>query len=242
VADVEKIYHHGTDDRLAYAIMTQGFKLGETRHGRRLGRGLYITQRLKSAVFWSHQIVIRCKMLPGTRLLWINEGYDRKIIRQLRREFGKEIVELGPQFERAIPHNKQLTKNELIALCNYHFENRSKKLRQYGFKKKKGKGAQYWNAWLRLSRLHEHVRRHGYDGLGDRSFQEWDSDEILMFNPSRMTPISAHWFYADEEYENVSISPALELDELKTISSKAQEEYLRELEGEADAELDNSQA
>ena len=241
MASMEKIYHHGTDDRLAYAIMTQGFKLGEVRHGRRLGRGLYITQRLESAVFWSHQIVIRCKMLPGTRLLWINEGYDRKIIRQLRREFGKEIVELGPQFDQAIPRSKQLTKNELIALCNYLFETRSKQLWQYGFKKQKGKGAQFWNAWRQLSRLHEQVRRHGYDGLGDRSFQEWDSDEILMFNPSRLIPVSANWLYADEEYENVYISPALKLKELKAISSKAQEEYQRELEEEEDAELDNSQ-
>ena len=230
MADAEKIYHHGTDNRLAYAIMTQGFKLGEVRHGRRLGRGLYITQRLESAVFWSHPIVIRCKMLPGTRLLWINDGYDRKIIRQLRREFGKEIVELGPQFDQAIPRNKQLTKSELIALCNYNFETRSKALWQYGLRRQKGKRAQFWNAWEQLSYLREHVRRHGYDGLGDRSFQEWDSDEILMFNPSRLIPISAHWLYADEDFDNVRISSALKLEELKTISKKAQEAYLRELE------------
>jgi len=35
----QKIYYHGTENRHAFMIMTQGFKLGELRHGRLLGRG-----------------------------------------------------------------------------------------------------------------------------------------------------------------------------------------------------------
>ena len=226
----DKIYYHGTETRNAYTIMTQGFKLGEISHGRMLGRGLYIAQRPESTTFWSHFITIKCKMQPGTRILWIQERYDPKIIRQLRREFGKEILELGPHFAQAIPHNKQLTKNELIALCNYIFEFGRKKRWQYGYFSPKGKRSRYGSAWLELSRLHEHARLHGYDGLGDRSFQEWDSDEILLFNPSCMTPITAHVMVTDKEGEFVRLSPPLPLEELKTISSKAQEEHLRDLE------------
>lgn len=229
---MKKVYYHGTDDRLAYAIMTQGFQVGEVRHGRRLGRGLYVTQRLESAVFWSHQIVFRCHMAPGTRILWIQEGYDRRVIEQLRREFGQELLDLGPHFAQALPRNKQLTKNELIALCNYFFETRQKKRWQYGFGAVKGKRAQYWDAWYRLSQLQEQLRRFGYDAIGDRSFQEWDSDEILLFNPSRISPISAHWLYSDEDWENVWISAPIPIGELQQISEKAQEEYLRELEEE----------
>jgi hypothetical protein len=57
-----------------------------------------------------------------------------------------------------------------------------------------------------------------------------------------MISISAHWLYADEIYENVHLSPALKLEGLKTISSKAQEEHQRESEEEEDIKLDNSQA
>ena len=139
----DKIYYHGTETRSAYAIMTGGFKLGEISKGRRLGRGLYISTRVESAVFWSHFITIKCKMQPGTRILWIKEGYDPKIVRQLRREFGKEILELGPHFTQAIPHNKQLTKSELIALCNYFFETRYEKRWRGRFLYPKGKRSKY---------------------------------------------------------------------------------------------------
>ena len=187
MADPHKIYYHGTETRSAYPIMTQGFKLGEISKGRRLGRGLYITTRPQSAVFWSHFITIKCHMQPGTRILWIKEGYDPQIIRQLRREFGQEILELGPNFAAAIPHNKQLTKSELIALCNYFFATRTKKRWRSWRRSQKGKQVKYRDTWYHLSRLHEQARLHRYDALGDRTFQEWDSDEILLFNPSRMT-------------------------------------------------------
>jgi hypothetical protein len=64
--------------------------------------------------------------------------------------------------------------------------------------------------------------------LGDRSFVHWDSDEILVFNPSRVRPLSAHRLYSDEESERVTISAAIELAALKEISAKAQEEYEEE--------------
>ena len=71
----DKIYFHGTETRNAYAIMTQGFKLGEISKGRRLGRGLYITTRPESAVFWSHFITIKCPSAPTYRTL--NSKWER---------------------------------------------------------------------------------------------------------------------------------------------------------------------
>lgn len=245
MSDLDKIYYHGTETRRAYAIMTQGFKLGEKVHGRLLGRGLYITQQLNSAKFWSHFIVIKCQLLPGTRILWLHEGYDKKVLAYLKREFGKELLTLGPQFHRAIPKNKQLTGRELVTLCNYIFETRREKKWQYLFKARKGKKAQYYgDAWHDLARLHDQVKRHGFDALGDRSFEHWDSDEILVFNPSRIRPVSAHWLYNDDDFESVTISAAIALPELKKISARAQLEYeeeeneFQELEDESDNGMD----
>ena len=88
--------------------MTQGFKIGEIRHGWMLGRGLYIAQRSESVVFWSHDIVITCRLLSGTRILWLHEGYDKKVIRYLEKEFGRELLELGPDFQKAILRQNNL--------------------------------------------------------------------------------------------------------------------------------------
>lgn len=225
-----KIYYHGTDNRLAHSIMGQGFKIGEIRHGRILGRGLYIAQRLESVVFWSHDITISCRLEKGTRILWVHEGYDRKVIQHLEKEFGRELLELGPDFQRAIPSNKQLTKGELIALCNYIFETRRDKRWQYGLKADKGKKAKYWDTWRRLSQLRDQVRKHQYDGLGDQTHEYWDSDQLLIFNPSRVVPVSAHWLSADEDLEDIRISEPINLAELEVISAGAQEAYDRELE------------
>ena len=224
----EKIYYHGTETRRAYAIMTEGFKVGEMVHGRLLGSGLYIAQELDTARFWSHHIVIQCQLRPGTRILWLHEGYDKSVLAYLKREFGRELLEAGPQFYKAIPKNKQLTKTELITLCNYIFKTRKEKIWQYGFTPRKGKKAQYYgNSWHDLSRLREQVRRHGYDALGDRSFEDWDSDEVLVFNPARVRPISAHRLYINGD-EAVTISAAIDLPELQEISARAQLEYEEE--------------
>jgi len=170
MSDLDKIYYHGTETRRAYATMTQGFKLGEEVHGRLLGRGLYIAQQLNSAKFWSHFIVIKCQLLPGTRILWLHEGYDKKVLAYLKKEFGKELLTLGPQFHRAIPKNKQLTGRELVTLCNYIFETRREKKWQYLFKARKGKKAQYYgDAWHDLARLHDQVKRHGYRTVGKQA-------------------------------------------------------------------------
>lgn len=235
----DRIYYHGTDTRLAYAIMTQGFKIGEIEHGRLLGRGLYITQRLQSARFWSYHIVMQCRLAPGTRILWINEAYDRRTLRALRREFGRELLSHGPNFHQAVPANKHLTSQELITLCNYLFAVRRRQRDKYVWPRKEKKARAYEMLWDDLSALQAHVRRLGYDALGNRTFQEWDSDEILVFNPSRVTPITAHlltWEIDANENDVVTISDPIDLTTLAELSRQAQLEHEQWLAEEALAE------
>ena len=177
-----KAYFHGTWAGYAYSIMTRGFELGHEGHGNLLGRGVYIAQKVSSAALWTFgDIVIRCRLQPGTRILWVDEDYDRRVIDSLRREFGQELLALGPHFHKVIPHNKHLTNQELIHLSSYVLMTARRKRRGY-YRSRKGKRRQYYDTWRRLSRLHDQLKRHGYDALGDRSFSDWDADEILVFD------------------------------------------------------------
>jgi hypothetical protein len=92
----------------------------------------------------------------------------------------------------------------------------------------KGKKSKFFDAWWQLARLNEHIKRHNFDAVGDRSGKYWDSDEIMFFNPSKVTPIDAipvdvRW----ESMESVKVacSGPIPLDELKRISEKKQKEW-----------------
>ncbi|HSG17856.1 MAG TPA: hypothetical protein VLE70_16245, partial [Anaerolineae bacterium] len=51
----------------------------------------------------------------------------------------------------------------------------------------------------------------------------WDSDEILVFNPARVIPVSAHELIreGDDFEESFSLSPALKPKELAEIAARA---------------------
>jgi hypothetical protein len=217
-------YFHGTWAGHAYPIMSRGFELGHWGFGNARGRGVYIAQKLASAALWTlSDIVIRCRLQPSTRILWMDGRFDQQVIDYLRREFGQELLDLGPHFHKAIPHNKQLTRQELFHLTNFVLMHP----RQFrGPVAYKGKRARYRDTWLRLSRLHEQIKRHGYDALGDRSFAHWDSDEVVVFNPARVIPLSAHKLLRGGDYwnETYSLSGHIDLETLRFISEKAQEE------------------
>ncbi len=221
---MSKEYFHGTWTGHAYSIMSRGFELGHWGHGHMRGRGVYIAQNLASAALWTFgDIIIRCRLQPGTRILWIDGNFDQRVIDYLRREFGRELLELGPYFHKAIPPNKQLTRRELGHLTNYILLHPR---RFRGPLTYKGKRARYGDTWLYLSRLHEQIKRHGYDALGDRSFAYWDSDEVVVFNPARVLPLSAHKLFrgGDDWDETYSLSDPLDLDVLRIMSERAQEE------------------
>ena len=221
---MNKEYFHGTWAGHAYTIMSRGFELGHWGHGNVRGRGVYIAQNVASAALWTFgDIIIRCRLLPGTRILWMDGRFDQRVINSLRREFGQELLDLGPHFHKAIPHNKQLTRQELFHLTSYILMHPRRFRSSWAVK---GKKARYRDAWLRLSRLHEQLKRHNYDALGDRSFAYWDSDEVLIFDPARVIPVSAHKLFrsGDDWNETFSLSEPIDLEELRVISEKAQEE------------------
>src|SRR5437870_7108841 len=102
----DQVFYHGTQRASAYSIMRQGFRVGKETMGRNLGAGLYLTACLGFAAVWG-PMVIRCRLRPGTRMLW-HTPVDEPTIKYLKKEFGASITR--PTFDRVIPRNKQLTR------------------------------------------------------------------------------------------------------------------------------------
>lgn len=208
----KRIFYHGTQFASAYSIMRQGFRIGAETMGRNLGAGFYLTARVEFAAVWG-PIVIRCRLVPGTRILW-ESPVDVRTIRSLKKEFGAGITQ--PDFHKLIPANKQLTKSEVAQLWNYLIDRHylsSRRSRRYPFPK--------------LSRhfpfIYKNLKRHGYDGIGFTN-KEWP--EMFLFNPSKAVPLSAHshtstgWLTTWEK-ENVKLSPPLPIAELREIHDTA---------------------
>lgn len=171
-------FYHGTDDECAWSIMTSGFSLASERWGRGWGNGVYLSGTDDFAANWG-KIIIRCQLQTSSRILW-HRDYDRKVINSLRKEFGKTIT--SPEFWKVLPNNKQFTRNELIQLWHYlvscYYENPRR------FRK-----GRFGRLQKNYSRIYEQLKQHGYDGVG---FHDKDWPEILVFNPARVQPLSAH--------------------------------------------------
>lgn len=158
--------------------MTRGFSLENERWGRGWGNGVYLSGTDDFASTWG-KMIICCQLQAGTRLLW-HENYDRKVIDSLRREFGKSIV--SPEFWKLLPRNKQFTRNEIIQLWHYLVTRCYESPRRF-------RAGRFERLLKNYSRIYEQLRRHGYDGVG---FRGTDWPEILVFNPARVQPLSAH--------------------------------------------------
>jgi hypothetical protein len=237
-----KTYYHGTNPRNLYGIITQGFKLlGEESHGRVHGAGLYIATKPETAAYWADQAfvhrahyAIKCQVQEGTRVLWKETDYDKKVIRSLEKEFGKGISR-NYDFWKLIPHNKQLTTKELRALVT-HLDYA---IGYAGWGTKKT-GRESDKKYAHLKRFSRLLRQYGYDALGDRTESCWDSDEILVYNPSRVIPVSVHrlnvvWERDKWEPTSVDYSHPLPLDEIKKISEEEEADW-QKWEAEYDAE------
>ena len=204
---MDKYLFHGTQERFAYSIMCQGFHLNNEMWGRGWGDGIYLSGTQEFASMWG-KIIITCELNKGTRILWHSE-YDRRTIFYLRREFGARITR--PDFWKDLPTNKQLKKSEIIALWNFLID------KYYEGKRRFGKGRIVFFQ-QNYSRIYEQLKLHQFDGVG---FRDCEWPEILIFNPSSVNPISAH--YRDGR-------DALPLDKLKTIQELAEEEYRKDFE------------
>jgi len=172
------IFYHGTDEEYAWSIMSHGFRLENERWGRGWGNGVYLSGTDDFASTWG-RIIICCRLQTGTRLLW-HESYDRKVIDSLRREFGKTIV--SPEFWKILPHNKQFTRSEVTQLWHYLVTRHYESPRRFNT-------GRFERLQKNYSRIYEQLRRHGYDGVG---FRDTNWPEMLVFNPARVQPVSAH--------------------------------------------------
>jgi len=190
--------------------LQQGFKIGPELHGRNLGKGLYLTANVGFAASWG-PIIIRCKLLRGTRILW-HTPVDEQVIKYLKKEFGAGIT--SPTFNKTIPANKQLTKAEVAHLWNYLLERHYTK-----------PSAWRRDTYARLVQnypfIYKHLKRHGYDGVG-MMFQEWP--EMFLFNPSSASPMSAHTFTSTGGgdswiQQNVHLSAPLTLTQLHDLQN-----------------------
>ena len=139
---------------------------------------MYLSGTDNFASTWG-RIIIRCKLQTGTRLFW-HEDYDRKVIDSLRREFGKDII--SPDFWKVLPSNKKFTRNEVIQLWHYL-------VARFYVSPRRFRAGRFERLQKNYSRIYEQLRRHGYDGVG---FHGTDWPEILVFNPARVQPVSAH--------------------------------------------------
>jgi len=171
-------YFHGTGAAAAASILTDGFHLGRERWGRGLGRGVYLSGSSRFAATWGEFIVV-CELAPGTRILWHAEP-DPRVIASLRREFGRGVT--GPDFWKYLPANKQLCGHELVHLWNHLLSTAYLGPRHF----RRGRFDRLCDNY---PRIYEHLRRHGYDGVG---FRDDDWPEMLVFNPSRVLPKAVH--------------------------------------------------
>ena len=96
-----------------------------------------------------------------------------------------------------LPRNKQFTRNEVINLWNYLVEKHYSSQRR--FRKRLFERLQE-----NYSRLHEQLRLHGFGGVG---MTDPDWPEVLIFNPSKVTPLSAHRWSARNHRMGAPIPP-----------------------------------
>ena len=192
----ERVYFHGTEPDAARAILREGFRISDLRHGpalrngRSAGAGVYVASKLESAANWG-SVIIDCRLAEGTRILRVDEEYDVRVIERLRRRFGRDLFEPDMRVDRALPRNKELTRAELLELCCFLRARNGRMLRRawrsprsWGYLNKR-------RPLLAVDRLNVLLRRHQLDAVGDVATRFWDSDELVVFNASRLEPICA---------------------------------------------------
>ena len=182
----ENEYYHGTTNSKAIQILYEGFRLKKyySDYGKygTFKQGIYLTKSLDVAGLFGHGYIFKCRLKKSISILWLNEKYDKKIINYLRREFSKNIL-TGP-ISKAIPHKKQLTKNELIQLLNYRYCKASWRTKKDSMK--------WWNS---KSSFRQQLQLHKYDGIGELE----DLVGLVIFNPSFVEPMELFELFEGKE-------------------------------------------
>lgn len=247
----DQIYYHGTHPLYIHDIATQGFRLGEYQHGRAHGAGLYIATKPETAGIWAReswadrkQYAVKCKLQKGSKIIWKDVDYDKKVIRYLEKEFGKGISR-DYEFWKYIPHNKRLTNSELLALVS-HLDYMSSCMSVAGdwFNSKSDRFES--KKYRHLSRFSSLIQQYGYDALGDRTNKCWDSDDICVYNPSKVTLVSIHrievvWDRRQDRPQRVDYSYPLTMKEIRDISSKEKAAWQKQEDEWAAEEAERSE-
>lgn len=129
------ILYHGTSKFSARRILHQGFRdwswtvdsfkyrhlakngIERIKFGGSFGNGIYVTANWKAALHFG-PVLFRVELTSGTKILYLNDPPEVKILDRLKREFGHEIFFKHPI--KVMPHNKRLTMDEAIQLARYH--------------------------------------------------------------------------------------------------------------------------
>lgn len=137
----ERVFFHGTSRYAARRILVEGLRdwswtdegpylrhlakrgIARRMHGGMYGRGTYVSCDWRAALHFG-PVLFRVGLMPGTRVVRLDEAPDLKVLDSLRREFGAGILTNPPRKE--MPRNKRLTLDEAIQLARHHcreFEN-----------------------------------------------------------------------------------------------------------------------
>jgi hypothetical protein len=182
----DREYYHATEGYKAIQILYEGFRLKgqHSSWGKSsvFGQAAYLTKSLETALTFAQDVVFKCRVMDGVSILRIDGCYDDKIIDSLRANFGKHI--LSGNVSKAIPHNKHLTRRELIHLVNYRF-----------LKMGSWKASERWKWDHMLSSVRHQLQLHKFDAIG-----ELDNEAgLAVFNPASVEPLGMyHLGYVDE--------------------------------------------
>jgi len=220
---MNQIVYHGTQCEYVYSLMKEGFRLDNIMYGRGAGNGVYASRYKSFAAYWGELIVV-CVLKDSISLVKY-DTYDPKVIDSLTREFGAAIKK--PDFWKILPHNKQFKKHEIVELWRYYMKH---------YFRPQNNEKTYPILMKNLSYIYKQLRYHQFDGI---EILDKDWPEMVIFNPAKIRPISAHKIlhnnrsesdedFTDSLHPSLRLSDALNLDELKEIQDiaiKFNEEY-----------------
>jgi len=187
---MENWYFHGTTPRRARLIRREGFRIGPIMlpgddepyylgYGN-IGYGTYISENWRVAVWFGYSL-LRIRLEPGTRLLTMPSEPDGKILKYLKREFGKDILNTD-RLDRVLPNNKRLTLKEHVAVLGYHY----REVGRYFWSPDRDLNEKKWTSKrkhvLAMHNIGSDLRRFGIHGYGDPQ----GFNGIVVFEPSRL--------------------------------------------------------
>lgn len=183
------LFLHGIKSEVDLAsVSVQGFRPdiideeGRWMREGNLGIGTYLSCDWKMA-FWFGRVLVEATTQKGTRILDVRPEADRRKLDSLSREFGAEILN-SRDIKKVIPHNKQLTLPELVALTRHYYHKTWDKnwgKDSEGFDRWPNKRTRYSDGLRSLVSLLKRYKFHGYgDPQSDNGILIFASDRVKL--------------------------------------------------------------